>query len=73
MPRKKLVFLPGKEKLAVDCFAFYTDKSGKPKCKALQDIYCLKEHTPCPFKATPQEAARSNLKARIRLFKAGRI
>jgi hypothetical protein len=73
MPRKKLELLPGREERREDCFAFYIDKTGEPKCRALTDVYCLKEHTPCKFRATPETAFEAKRKARLRLARIGRL
>ncbi len=73
MPRRKPTILPGRENVRVNCFAFYIDKSGKPACRALTDVYCLKERTPCPFFATPARAATARKKAWRRLVGIGRI
>lgn len=73
MPRKKLTLLPGREQRREDCFAFYLDKAGAPKCRALQDVYCLKENKPCTFRATPEAAAAAKRKARLRLSQIGII
>lgn len=73
MPRKKLALLPGCENGNVNCFAFYTDKSGTPKCRALTDVYCMKEKAPCTFQATPEDAFAAKRKAHQRLSRIGRI
>ncbi|MDR0838840.1 MAG: hypothetical protein LBN99_04270 [Oscillospiraceae bacterium] len=59
MPRRKYKFLPGLENAEVNCFAYYRTKSGKPACRALSDIYCLKERTPCAFRAPPSAAKKT--------------
>lgn len=71
MPRKKLTVLPGSK--TPDCFAYYTDKGGTPRCRALSDVFCLKERVPCPFKATPEQAAAARKKAVRRLAFIGRL
>ena len=63
MPRHVYKFLPGRENDEVNCFAYYRSKSGKPMCRALSDIYCLKEYAPCAFFATPHQAALSAKKS----------
>ncbi|MCL2401021.1 MAG: hypothetical protein FWC90_00110 [Oscillospiraceae bacterium] len=73
MPRKKLMVVPGMEGAVVDCFAFNTTKTGKPECTALQDIYCLKENRPCPFKQPPKEAAAARERSYKRLVAIGRL
>ena len=73
MPRKKLMVVPGMEDTIVDCFAFNTMKNGRPECTALQDIYCLKEDTPCPFKKPPREAAAARERSYRRLVMIGRL
>ncbi len=73
MPRRKLTILPGRESMRPNCFAFYIDKSGKPACRALSDVYCLKERLPCPFQATPAAAARARKRASHRLAARGRM
>jgi len=72
MPRKKLIVIPGMEEAVVDCFAFNTTKNGKPDCTALQDIYCLKEDKPCPFRKPPAEAAAARERTYRRLVRIGR-
>ncbi|MCL2409714.1 MAG: hypothetical protein FWC96_08930 [Oscillospiraceae bacterium] len=72
MPRKKLSVIPGMEDMVVDCFAFSMTRSGKPDCMALQDIYCLKEDKPCPFRKSPAEAATARERAYRRLVRIGR-
>ena len=67
MPRKKLKLLPGRENAVVDCFAFQITNVGRPDCKALQDIFCLKEYKPCPFRAAPAEAAAARERSARRL------
>ncbi len=67
MARKKLTIRPGSEFRRTNCFAFYIDKSGNPDCHALRDVYCLKEKTPCKFRATPESAAAARKKALQRL------
>ena len=57
MPRHVYRFLPGREDAEVNCFAYYRTKAGKPACRALSDIYCLKEYATCAFFSTPQQAA----------------
>ena len=71
MPRKKLKLIPGRK--APNCFAFYVDKSGNPRCDALQDVYCLKEYAPCPFFKTPKAAMAARRAAAIRLARIGRM
>lgn len=73
MPRKKLTILPDRKNAHVDCFAFYLDTAGAPACRALADVYCLKQRAPCPFCATPAEAAAARKKAKRRLVRIGRI
>jgi hypothetical protein len=51
------------EDVEVNCFAFCRAKSGKPKCSALDDIYCLKSTDKCAFFATPESAARARLRS----------
>lgn len=63
MPRHIYGFLPGREDEEVNCFAYYRTKSGKPACRALSDIYCLKQYAPCSFFATPQKAAMASKRA----------
>jgi hypothetical protein len=65
LPRRRYRFLPGRENDTVDCFAFYRDKSGRPSCDALTDIYCMKSPEPCVFFATPQGAAKARRRAEI--------
>ena len=64
MPRKKYYFIPGRERATVNCFAFVRTAAGAPACRALTDIYCLKEDKPCPFFATPEEAYKPVKKAK---------
>jgi hypothetical protein len=72
MPRKKLEILPGRENRRQNCFAFYIDKSGAPSCRALDDVYCLKETTPCSFRKTPEAAAEARRKVMRRLVCLGK-
>ena len=65
MPRHVYKFLPGREDTEVNCFAYYRTKNGKPACRALSDIYCLKEYAPCAFFATPHQAAKSAKRAAV--------
>lgn len=65
MPRHVYRFLPGRENTEVNCFAFYRSKTGKPMCRALSDIYCLKEYKQCAFFATPSQAAKSAKRAEL--------
>ncbi|NLM84726.1 MAG: hypothetical protein GX189_08520 [Clostridiales bacterium] len=71
MPRKKLKIIPGKK--PPNCFAFYIDKGGSPRCDALSDVFCLKEHTPCAFQKTPQEAMAARRAAAIRIARIGKL
>jgi hypothetical protein len=71
MPRKKLKMIPGRT--PPNCFAFYIDKGGNPRCSALSDVYCLKEYTPCAFQKTPQAAMAARRAAAIRLAQLGRL
>ena len=71
MPRRKLELPKTGKQGAVNCFAYRTLR-GKPDCTALQDIYCMKEDKPCPFRATPEEAAAARRKAMLRLIKTAR-
>ena len=52
MPRRKLLIISGRENENVDCVSFYRDRSEKPGCHALNDVYCLKETRLCSFKKT---------------------
>jgi hypothetical protein len=73
MPRKKLTIPQVKAANQPNCVAFYTSNSGKPSCRALNDVYCLKDKSrPCPFRATPAAAARARQKAARRLANLGR-
>jgi|GEM_PF-774325 len=69
MPRRVYKFLSGREKMEVDCFAYYRNKAGRPCCHALTDIYCLKDYAPCAFRATPYQARIAREKAAARLRK----
>ncbi len=73
MSGKERPVLPGRENSRVNCFAFYIDRAGNPACRALRDVYCLKETTPCPFRATPARAAAARRKSWRRLVRIGRI
>jgi hypothetical protein len=73
MPRKKLIVIPGMEDAVIDCFAFCITKNDKPDCTALQDIYCLKEDKPCPFRKSSQEAAAARERSYRRLVMIGRL
>ena len=68
MPRRKLDYLPGREEAVVNCFAYCVDKSGRAKCRALVDIFCLKMENPCPFFATPGAAADARHRSKRRLL-----
>ncbi|MDR0916623.1 MAG: hypothetical protein LBN02_05480 [Oscillospiraceae bacterium] len=56
MPRHKYTFIEGRENNTVNCFAYYRDKRGVPSCHALNEIYCLKDRTPCAFYCPPHNA-----------------
>lgn len=66
MPRRKYNFLPGREDAEVNCFAYYRKGDGTPACRALADIYCLKERAPCTFFATPRHARLARERAERR-------
>jgi hypothetical protein len=73
MPRKKLTIPQVRAANQPNCFAYFTDSSGKPSCHALNDVYCLKDKSrPCPFRKTPAAAARARQKAARRLAALGR-
>ena len=72
MPRHVYKFLPGRENAEVNCFAYYRNKKGTPCCRALSDIYCLKEYAPCAFRATPYQARRAAEKAAKRASASAR-
>ncbi|MEL4106332.1 hypothetical protein AAFA46_05750 [Oscillospiraceae bacterium WX1] len=71
MPRKKMPYLPGRETARPNCFAFYVDRGGRPACRALRDVYCLKEKRSCTFRATPESAAEARKRAWRRLMALG--
>jgi hypothetical protein len=73
MPRRKYYFLPGREDETVDCFAYHRTKAGKPACRALTDIYCLKTNEPCVFRATPEDAAEAQRLAAIQYLRRKRV
>ena len=64
MPRKPKGVLPGLSMSGSECFAYSEDIFGNPHCRALTDIYCLKELRPCPFRATPEDAAAATTRSR---------
>lgn len=67
MPRRKYSLLPEHENKEINCFAFYLNRAGQPSCRALNEIYCLKDLVPCAFFATPRQAAQSAERAARRL------
>jgi len=52
------------------CFAYKLGKNGKPKCDALEELYC-ERGCKCSFYATREQVSLARERSRRRLFSMG--